>query len=104
MADISIAIANVVNFDELLSQAGDRGPCVTLQPETASPLVSPVGFEVRTIDGAHTKNRDVLYDAFAEAWHFPPWFGRNMDAFDDVMRDLDNMVNTATGRPPARGY
>jgi hypothetical protein len=62
------------------------------------------GFEIRTIDGAHTRNRDALYDAFAEAWHFPPWFGRNMDAFDDVMRDLDNMVNTATGKPRASGY
>ncbi|WP_197521274.1 barstar family protein [Mycobacterium sp. E787] len=64
----------------------------------------PDGFELRKIEGSRTKTRDALYDAFAEAWHFPPWFGRNMDAFDDVMRDLDNMVTTATGRPQAPGY
>jgi hypothetical protein len=64
----------------------------------------PAAFEVRTIDGARLKTRDALYDAFAAAWHFPPWFGRNMDAFDDVMRDLDNMVNTATGRLQVPGY
>jgi RNAse (barnase) inhibitor barstar len=58
----------------------------------------PAGFEVRTIDGVHNKNLDALFDASAEAWHFPPWFGRNRDAFDDVMRDLDNMVNTATDK------
>jgi hypothetical protein len=27
-----------------------------------------------------------------------------MDAFDDVMRDLDNLMDTATGRPPALAY
>jgi Barstar (barnase inhibitor) len=31
-------------------------------------------------------------------------FGRNASAFDDFLRDLDNMVNTATGRPPAPAY
>jgi hypothetical protein len=30
--------------------------------------------------------------------------GRNASAFDDFLRDLDNMVNTATGRPPATAY
>ena len=27
-----------------------------------------------------------------------------MGAFDDFMRDLDNMINTASGKPPAPGY
>ena len=62
------------------------------------------GLELRLIDGSHTQTLDALFDAFAEAWHFPPWFGRNKDAFNDFMRDLDNMVNAATGRPPAPGY
>jgi hypothetical protein len=72
--------------------------------ETALPIVPPAGFELRTIDGAHAKTRDKLYEAFAEAWHFPAWFGRNMDAFDDFMCDLDNMVNAATGKSPPPGY
>lgn len=75
-----------------------------VHPETPSPLVAPVGVEVRTIDGAHTKILDALFDAFAEAWHFPPWFGRNRDAFNDCMRDFDNLINTSTGKRPAPGY
>jgi len=31
-------------------------------------------------------------------------FGCNASAFDDFLRDLDNLVNTATGRPPAPAY
>jgi hypothetical protein len=93
-----------VNLGEFLLQAAHHGPCVGVHPETPSPLVPPAGVEVRTIDGAHTKSLDALFDAFAEAWHFPPWFGRNRDAFDDFMRDFDNLINTATGKPPAPGY
>jgi Barstar (barnase inhibitor) len=93
-----------VNLDEFLLQAGNHGSCVGIHPETSSPVVPPAGVELRSIDGAHTKTLDALFDAFAEAWHFPPWFGGNASAFDDFMRDLDNMVNTATGRPAARGY
>ena len=93
-----------MNLDEFLSQAGAHGPCVAIQTETASPIVAPAAIELRTIEGARTKTVDALYDAFAEAWHFPPWFGRNAAAFDDFMRDLDNMIDAATGKPPAPGY
>ena len=92
-----------MNLDEFLSRARDHGPCVGIH-QTSTAARPPAGVELRTIDGAHTKTLDALFDAFAEAWHFPPWFGRNKDAFNDFMRDLDNMVNTATGRPPASGY
>lgn len=85
-------------------EAARHEACVGVHGQLSSPLAPPAGFEVRKIDGLRTKTRNALYDAFAEAWHFPPWFGRNMDAFDDVMRDLDNMVTTATGRPQAPGY
>jgi Barstar (barnase inhibitor) len=93
-----------MNLDQFLAQAGSDGPCVGIHAETSSPVVPPRGVELRNIDGAHTRTLYALFDAFAEAWHFPPWFGRNKDAFNDFMRDLDNMVNTATGRPPAPGY
>lgn len=93
-----------MNLDEFLAQAAEHGPCVGVHPETPSPLAPPAGVEVRTIAGARTKTLDALFDAFAEAWHFPPWFGRNRDAFDDCMRDFDNLINTSTGKPPAPGY
>ncbi|MCV7198474.1 barstar family protein [Mycobacterium angelicum] len=93
-----------VNLEEFVSQAAHYGPCVGAYPQLSSPLVSPDGVEARMVDGARAKTRAALFDVFAEVWHFPSWFGRNMDAFDAFMRDLDTMVNTATGRPPARGY
>jgi hypothetical protein len=92
------------DVDEFISQAGEHGPCVGSYPAPTSSVLAPAGTELRVIDGAQTKTLDALFDTFAEAWHFPPWFGRNKDAFNDFMRDLDNMVNAATGRPPARGY
>jgi hypothetical protein len=93
-----------MNAEEFISQAAGQGPCVGIAADTASPLAPPAGFEIRTIDGSRTKTREAIFDAFAEVWHFPPWFGRNMDAFDDFMRDLDNMIDTAMGKPPAPGY
>ena len=93
-----------MNLDEFLSQAGAYEPCVAIQTETASPVVAPAGIELRTIGGVQTRTLTALYDAFAEAWHFPPWFGRNAAAFDDFMRDLDNMIDAAMGKPPAPGY
>jgi Barstar (barnase inhibitor) len=93
-----------VNLDEFALGAAGHGACVGVHSPTPSPLVPPAGVEVRTVDGAHIKTLDALFDAFAEVWHFPPWFGRNAAAFDDFMRDLDNMINTAEGKPPALGY
>lgn len=97
-------MVDTVNLDRFISDAAGSGPCVGILHGATLPLVPPADFEVRTIDGACMKNRDALYDAFAEAWHFPPWFGRNMDALDDFMCDLENMVTAATGRPQAPGY
>lgn len=97
-------MVGTVNLDQFISEASGHGPCVGILQGTALPLAPPAGFEVRAIDGASMQTRDALYDAFADAWHFPPWFGRNMDAFDDFMCDLENMVTAATGRPQAPGY
>jgi hypothetical protein len=93
-----------VNLNEFVLEAAGHGACVGVHAETSLPLTPPARVEVRAVDGAHTKTLDALFDAFAEAWHFPPWFGRNMNAFNDFMRDLDNMINTAEGKPPAPGY
>jgi hypothetical protein len=92
-----------MKIEDFLLQAGGHGPCVAVL-SAASAITAPLGVEVRTISGAQTRTVSALYDAFAEAWHFPPWFGRNSHAFDDFMRDLDNMINAASGKPPAPGY
>lgn len=93
-----------MNLDKFVLGAADHEPCVGVHGPVPSPLVPPAGVELRTVDAAHMKTLDALFDAFAKAWHFPPWFGRNMNAFNDFMRDLDNMINAAEGKPPAPGY
>jgi hypothetical protein len=95
-----------MNLDEFLSQAGGDGPCVgILAASTATPAVA-AGIELRTIDATQIASLDQLFDAFSHAWHFPVSFVRyrNGDAFDDWMRDFDNLCNPALDRPPAAGY
>ncbi|WP_197515007.1 barstar family protein [Mycobacterium sp. 1245805.9] len=91
-------------MDEFVLGAAAHGACVGVHAAMPSPLLPPAGVELRTVDGAHIETLDALFDAFATVWHFPPWFGRNMNAFNDFMRDLDNMINAAEGKPPASGY
>jgi hypothetical protein len=93
-----------MNLTEFASGAGADGPCVGVNSRTHETLELPAGFELRTVEGERTKTVDALYDAFADVWHFPPWFGRNASAFDDFMRDLDNMIEVSDGKPPAPGY
>jgi hypothetical protein len=95
-----------MNLDEFLLQAGDHGSCVGVHAQAPSPLIPPAGVELRTVDGAHTKTLDTLFDAFAEVWHFPPRFAHhhNKDAFNDWMRDFDNLTNPSLSKPAAPGY
>jgi hypothetical protein len=95
-----------MNLNEFVSQAGDYGPCVGVHAETLSPLMPPAGVELRTVEGAYTRTREALFDAFAQAWQFPPGFlhTNNADAFNDWMRDLDNLTNLDLTKPPASGY
>jgi barstar (barnase inhibitor) len=93
----------MMNLAEFLLQAGNRGPCVGV---TSLPLIPPAGIEFRTVNGTDVTTLDTLFDAFAEAWHFPPRFkhNHNKDAFNDWMRDFDNLTNPALDKPPAPGY
>jgi hypothetical protein len=95
-----------MKLEEFLAQAADRGPCVGVHLATPSQLVGAPDIEVRTFDGAHIQTLDALYDGFAKAWLFPAGFAhnRNKDAFDDWMRDFDNLTNPALDKPPASGY
>ncbi len=46
-------------------------------------MKSPIKVE---IDGRKFENLDQFYDAVVEAFRLPDFFGRNLDAFDDVLR------------------
>jgi Barstar (barnase inhibitor) len=98
--------ATTMSLEEFLTQAAQRGPCVGMHPATPSSLIPPAGVELRTVNGANITTLDTLFDAFAEVWHFPPGFAqyRNKDAFNDWMRDFDNLTNPALDKPPAAGY
>ncbi|HEV7651284.1 MAG TPA: barstar family protein [Actinophytocola sp.] len=41
-----------------------------------------------TIDGTQIRSKDDFYTAVAAALSFPDWFGRNLDALADCLRDL----------------
>jgi RNAse (barnase) inhibitor barstar len=41
-----------------------------------------------TLDGTRVRSKDEFYDAVAAALSFPAWFGRNLDALHDCLRDL----------------
>lgn len=47
------------------------------------------GFEVLRIDGGAISDKDELLDTIAEGFGFPDWFGRNWDALEECLRDLD---------------
>jgi Bacterial self-protective colicin-like immunity/Barstar (barnase inhibitor) len=95
-----------VNLEEFLLRAAGRGPCVAVNTTPAAPLVPAPGVELRTMDAGRIVTLDTLFDAFAKAWDFPPQFAqyRNRDAFNDWMRDLDNLTNISLSKPAAAGY
>ena len=43
----------------------------------------------RVVRGAKCKHGPGLFDEFAAAWQFPPYFGENWDAFDECLADLE---------------
>lgn len=92
---------------EFLTDAGRGGPAVGLTTDALSVTSLPDSvadsYEVRVVDGDRLRSLPLLYAEFAEAWGFPSSFGKNKDAFDDAMRDLDNLTAGAES-PPRRGY
>lgn len=47
-----------------------------------------LGYLVREVDGSGWRSGDDLHAALAEALDFPDYYGRNLDALDDVLHDL----------------
>jgi hypothetical protein len=52
-------------------------------------LALPPGFAVLRLDGRRCRTRAALFDEFARVLAFPPHFGRNWDAFEDLLNDLE---------------
>jgi RNAse (barnase) inhibitor barstar len=47
-----------------------------------------LGYEAVTLDATEWRADSQLFDAFDEALDFPEYFGRNWDAFDEVISDI----------------
>ncbi|WP_291079905.1 barstar family protein [Dietzia sp. UBA5065] len=56
-------------------------------PEVPADLAPVAG--VRRLSGTRMADLDALYDETSAALQFPDYFGRNLDALDECLRDLD---------------
>jgi len=64
--------------------------------ETAGLAAAPPGFVSRTIDGRRCRTKAALLDALVHAFSLPAATGRNWDAIEEALADLEWL--------PARGY
>ena len=45
-----------------------------------------------TIDLAGARTLEQIHDRIAEGMHLPEWYGRNLDAFHDVLTEMNGRV------------
>lgn len=81
----------MLDFRALVAQA-DAGGSVLHEtreplPEVPADLAPAAG--VRRLSGTRMADLGGLYDETSAALQFPDHFGRNLDAFDECLRDVD---------------
>ena len=69
---------------------------VTPGDDAAVLLAAPPGFVSRAIDGRRCRTKAALLDALAHSFSLPASTGRNWDAIEEALADLEWL--------PARGY
>lgn len=52
------------------------------------------------VDGSGIRTKTAMLDALASALNFPAYFGRNLDALNDLVNDLPPGEHTLTWRHP----
>jgi hypothetical protein len=67
----------------------------------AAALLADLGYLVHQTDASSWRTEHDLHDALAETMSFPDYYGRNLDALNDVLRDVAafeyGSTPTATG-------
>jgi hypothetical protein len=73
--------------------------CVHFAPaaERGAILAGAGRARVAALDGGGVRGEADLLDRLAAAFDAPPYFGRNWDALDEVLRDLDWLPAAAAG-------
>lgn len=81
----------MLDFHGLLDAADAGGPLVheTSEPLPEVPADLAPAAGVRRLSGTRMADLASLYDEASAALQFPGYFGRNLDAFDECLRDLD---------------
>ena len=85
-------------FEELSSPTPPWVYLVVVPPgkKVESVIEAPPGFAVRITDGRRCRTKQALLEELARALEFPAGSGRNWDALEELLTDLEWL--------PARGY
>ena len=59
-----------------------------IAPKQVGDLIERAGWRCAYVDGRPIADKAQFLDAFASALHFPGYFGRNWDAFEECLHDL----------------
>jgi hypothetical protein len=89
MTETSPLLRVSADFRPFLLEADEKGAASAINGWLDSGLV------VRTVRGRKMRSRQGLFDEFAAALQFPPYFGENEDAFNECIADLEVLPRQA---------
>ena len=80
-------------MEQIAKQLADPQQCgvyqLTRKPEDIEHAAQKAGLALFRIDAAHVRDKKGFLDQIAKALYFPSYFGRNWDALNDCLTDLD---------------
>jgi RNAse (barnase) inhibitor barstar len=89
----------MTNFQDLLSGEAKAGLYRLNSRASTNRLcreAGQAGWQCAAVDGRAIHDKASFLAAFAEALHFPSYFGHNWDAFEEVLHDLPDVKTVGT--------